>query len=143
MPDPFNLQRFVESQDPVYARVLGELREARKRSHWMWFVFPQLKGLGQSHNADHFGIGSLAEARAYLEHPVLGPRLRECAAVLVGLPTSRPARLILGDIDAVKLRSSMTLFAAATDDNAEFRGVLDRYYGGRADERTLALLDRD
>lgn len=138
--DPYNLQRFVDAQDPVYEEVRRELRGGRKQGHWMWFVFPQLKGLGRSGAADYFGIGSMQEARAYLAHPVLGPRLRECAGLLVTLAALRPARLIVGAVDELKLRSSMTLFAAATEDNAVFRGVLDRFYAGADDPRTLALL---
>ena len=143
--DPHNLQRFVDAQDGVYGFVLDELRRGRKETHWMWFVFPQLKGLqlkgeGQTDTAQYYGIGSLQEARAYLEHPVLGPRLRECALALTGLVGSRPIGLILGPVDALKLRSSMTLFRAASKDRTEFEAVLNRYYGGEPDELTLQML---
>ena len=143
--DPYNLQRFVDAQEGVYDFALDELRRGRKETHWMWFVFPQLKGLGRTDTAQFYGIGSLREARAYLEHPVLGPRVRECARALTGLAGSRPIGLILGPVDALKLRSSMTLFnaaafRAAADDRTEFDAVLDRYYGGEPDEVTLEML---
>lgn len=142
MSDPYHLRRFVEAQEGVYEEAVRELRAGCKRGHWMWFIFPQLKGLGRTVTAGHFGIGSLAEARAYLDHPVLGPRLRECAAALVTLVGAPPIEVILGGVDALKLRSSMTLFARAADgDEASlFESVLDRYYGGVADERTLGIL---
>src|SRR5579871_4076516 len=109
MDDPHNLARFIAAQHGVYVRVLAELAAGRKESHWMWFVFPQIAGLGSSPTAQRYAIGSLAEARAYLAHPLLGARLRECAHALIDLP-SRSASAIFGDIDAMKLRSSMTLF---------------------------------
>mgnify|MGYP001079773569 CR=1 FL=1 len=137
--DPHDLQRFVDAQQPVYDTVLAELRAGRKRTHWMWFVFPQLRELGRSPTARRYGIGSLAEATAYLDHPVLGPRLRECARILAGIE-NRTAEEIFGFPDWVKLRSSMTLFAHATADNADFLAVLDRYYGGEQDPATLELL---
>lgn len=136
--DPFELQRFVDAQDGVYATVIEELRAGAKRTHWIWFVFPQLRGLGRSTTAQHFGIGSLAEARAYLEHPVLGPRLRECARLLTRA-TGRSAREILGHPDDLKVRSSMTLFAHAGDDPV-FQDVLDMFYGGADDPATLERL---
>jgi uncharacterized protein (DUF1810 family) len=135
--DPHDLQRFVEAQNRAgtYGQALAELRAGRKTSHWMWFVFPQLAGLGTSAMARTYAIGSLAEAEAYLDHPTLGPRLRECTRALTA-HTDRSARDILGEIDAVKLRSSMTLFARAAPDERIFRQVLDRFYDGARDERT-------
>ncbi len=138
-PDPFDLNRFVQAQAPVYGAVADELREGRKRTHWMWFVFPQLRGLGASPMADRYGIASLAEARAYLAHDVLGPRLRECAR-LVTRVRGRSIREIFGSPDDMKLRSSMTLFARAADDNADFVAVLDKYYGGAEDPLTVSRL---
>lgn len=134
--DPHDLARFVSAQDGgVYERALAELRAGRKSSHWMWVVFPQIAGLGHSRLARHYAIGSLEQARAYLAHPVLGPRLVECARALLGV-TGRGAEQILGDVDALKLRSSMTLFARADPDQAAFGAVLDRYYGGEPDPAT-------
>lgn len=134
----YRLERFVEAQDGLYARALGELRGGRKTGHWMWFVFPQLAGLGQSPTSQYYAITSLAEASAYLRHPVLGPRLRECAAVVAAIE-GRTADQIFGGIDAIKLRSSMTLFHLAAPDEAEFRDVLDRYFGGELDAATVEL----
>ncbi len=127
--DPHDLQRFVTAQDDggTYERALAELRAGRKTSHWMWFVFPQEAGLGQSAMSRRYAIGSPAEARAYLGHPVLGPRLRECAAALLAVE-GRSAVEILGEIDAMKLRSSMTLFAAADPGEPLFPAVLERYF---------------
>jgi uncharacterized protein (DUF1810 family) len=139
--DPFDLKRFVDAQAPVYGDVVEELRAGRKRSHWMWFVFPQLRGLGGSPMAARYGIGSLDEARAYLRHAVLGPRLRECTR-LVNQVQDRSAAQILGSPDDLKLRSSMTLFALATDDNEDFVALLDKYYGGQQDPLTVARLAR-
>lgn len=138
--DPYNLQRFVDAQAGVYTDAARELRRGRKQTHWMWFVFPQLSGLGRSGLADRYGISSVDEARAYLAHPVLGPRLRECARLLSELPGPQPIQLILGPIDALKLRSSMTLFLQASPGDPDFQAVLDRYYGGRPDELTLGML---
>lgn len=137
VPDPYALQRFVDAQDRAgtYDRALSELRAGRKQSHWMWFVFPQIAGLGRSPTAQAYAISSLAEARAYLDHPVLGPRLRECARVLTE-HSGMSARETLGDIDATKLRSSMTLFARAAPDEPLFQEVLDRYFDGIADDAT-------
>ncbi len=139
--DPFGLKRFVDAQAPVYRNVVEELRAGRKRSHWMWFVFPQLRGLGSSPTAVHYGISSLTEARAYLAHELLGPRLRECTR-LVNDVRDRSAAEIFGSPDDLKLCSSMTLFARATDDNEDFVALLDKYYGGRQDELTLTRLER-
>jgi uncharacterized protein (DUF1810 family) len=132
-----DLARFTEAQDAggTYDRALAELRAGRKASHWMWFVFPQIAGLGRSPTAQRYAITGLDEARAYLAHPVLGPRLRESAQALLGVP-DRSAEEILGGIDALKLRSSMTLFARAAPDEELFRSVLDRFHGGEADPET-------
>jgi uncharacterized protein (DUF1810 family) len=142
MDDPYGLQRFVAAQDQAstYAAVVHELRAGRKRSHWMWFVFPQIAGLGQSPTSRRYAISSLDEARAYLAHPVLGPRLHECAGIL-GELAGRSAQEIFGAVDAMKLRSSMTLFARADPDRPEFRQVLDVYFGGDPDPATERLLD--
>lgn len=137
--DTFDLQRFVAAQDPVMAQVLAELRAGRKRSHWMWFVFPQLGQLGRSATAQHYGIGSLAHARAYFDHPVLGPRLVQCAAAMLAID-DRSAHEILGSPDDLKLRSCMTLFAAAAPEQPVFAEVLAKYYAGRPDPLTTALL---
>jgi uncharacterized protein (DUF1810 family) len=140
--DPFDLARFVAAQAPVFDAVLAELRAGRKRSHWMWFVFPQLRGLGHSATAQFYGIGSLAEARAYLAHPVLGPRLACSTEALLAIE-GRALREILGAPDDLKFCSCMTLFARAEGGSASlFRQALDRYCAGRMDERTLALLDQ-
>ena len=137
--DPFDLRRFVDAQDRVYGSVTEELRSGRKRSHWIWFVFPQLRGLGNSATAVRYGITSLQEARAYLAHEVLGPRLRECAR-LVAQIDGRSADDVFGWPDNLKVRSSMTLFARATNDNADFRAVLEKFYGGEEDPVTVEQL---
>ena len=137
--DAFNLQRFVDAQAPVYGTVVDELRAGAKRTHWIWFVFPQLEGLGRSPTAERFAISSLAEAQAYLDHVVLGPRLRECTN-LVNAIEGRSVEKIFGWPDNLKVRSSMTLFAAATADNAEFVRLLTTFYGGEHDPVTLARL---
>lgn len=136
MSDPYGLQRFIEAQNRAgtYEQALSELRGGRKTSHWMWFVFPQIAGLGRSSTARTYAITSPAEAKAYLDHPILGPRLLECTHILLGL-TGKEAEDIFGDVDAVKLRSSMTLFAVASDEPA-FREVLDRYFDGEPDDAT-------
>lgn len=133
-----DLQRFVDAQQGVIDAVRDELRAGRKRSHWMWFVFPQLQGLGSSAMAQHYGIASLEEARAYLAHAVLGPRLRECCALMLGVP-HRSAHDILGSPDDLKFRSCLTLFALAAPQEAVFRDALQRFYGGEMDARTQAL----
>ena len=137
-----DLERFTTAQDGggTYDAALSELRAGRKTSHWMWFVFPQLAGLGRSSTARHFALRDADEARAYLAHPVLGPRLRECVDALTALQTSDPVE-VLGEVDAQKLRSSMTLFAAVAPDEPGFAAVLERWYGG-PDPLTLELLDR-
>ena len=139
--DAFDLDRFVVAQDEggVYGQALRELRSGGKRSHWMWFVFPQLAGLGVSQTSRFFGISSLDEAVAYLTHPVLGARLREATAAVLASPHA-DADELLGPVDAAKLRSSMTLFAAADPDEGLFAAVLDRFFGGSPDPRTLELL---
>ncbi|MGD0241943.1 MAG: DUF1810 domain-containing protein [Streptosporangiaceae bacterium] len=135
--DPFDLQRFVTAQNSggTYDRAAAELRVGRKASHWMWFVFPQIAGLGYSPTARAYAITSLAEARAYLAHPVLGPRLAECAAILTGL-RDRTAERVFGEVDALKLRSSMTLFMHAAPGQPVFRQVLDQYFDGIPDSAT-------
>ena len=139
MDDPHHLQRFVDAQRPVYDDVLSELSAGAKTSHWMWFVFPQLRALGRSETARRFGLAGLEEAKAYWRHPVLGPRLRECTARVLGVQ-GRSALQIFGPIDTMKFRSSMTLFERAAPDEPVFRAALDRCFEGRADERTLELL---
>jgi uncharacterized protein (DUF1810 family) len=138
--DPFDLRRFVDAQERVYDTVLAELRNGAKRSHWIWFVFPQLRGLGRSATAQHYGISALDEARAYLAHPLLGRRLRECTELVAAIE-GRSVDDIFGWPDNLKVRSSMTLFAHATDDNAAFRAVLDKFYGGEEDPATVELLN--
>ena len=138
---PFDLERFVEAQEGVYETALRELRAGRKTSHWIWFVFPQLVGLGRSEMSRRYGIESLDEARAYLDHPVLGPRLRECVSGVLAT-SGATADQIFGSLDAMKVRSSITLFHRAAPDEALFEEVLERFYGGVADEATdAALLD--
>ena len=143
MDDPFDLQRFVAAQDAggTYDSALRELRAGRKTSHWMWFVFPQLAGLGRSSTARHYALSGPDEARAYLAHPVLGPRLRECVSALTALGTT-DAVAVLGPVDAQKLRSSMTLFALVAPEEPGFREVLHRWYAGQDDPLTRELLDR-
>lgn len=140
MKDEQALTRFVEAQRDVYEAARRELQDGRKRSHWMWFVFPQMRGLGRSAMADHYGVASLAEARAYLRHPVLGPRLRDCARLVLEADAPN-LRAIFGSPDDLKFASSMTLFeAAAGADEDVFARVLDRWCGGERDARTLELL---
>ncbi|MFZ3268142.1 MAG: DUF1810 domain-containing protein [Mycobacterium sp.] len=137
--DPFDLQRFVDAQARVYPDVLEELRAGRKRSHWIWFIFPQVDGLGSSPTAARYAISSLDEARAYLRHDVLGPRLHECTR-LVNAVQGRSIGEIFGSPDDMKVRSSMTLFARATPDNEDFVELLARYYGGEEDPLTRERL---
>jgi uncharacterized protein (DUF1810 family) len=139
--DPYGLRRFVDAQEQVntYEHALAELRAGRKRSHWIWFVFPQIAGLGHSPMARTYAISSLAEAGAYLDHPLLGPRLLECARALLATE-GLTATEILGEVDAVKLRSSMTLFARAAPNEPLFRAVLDRFYSGEEDPTTGQVL---
>ena len=138
--DRFDLERFVMAQAPVFETVVAELRVGQKRSHWMWFVFPQLAGLGRSSTARFYGIGSLDEARAYLAHPVLGPRLDLCTRIVLASDNS-PLHAIFGSPDDLKFRSCMTLFSQATDDPGNrFRQALDRWCGRQPDQQTLALI---
>ena len=150
LADRFDLQRFVDAQQGTYAQALAELRGGRKESHWMWFVFPQVRGLGRSPMAQRYAVSGLEEARAYLGHPVLGARLVECATALLDVAGSqrvtgrRPdAAAVLGEVDATKLRSSMTLFARAADpdDARPFRSVLDQFFNDEEDPATLDRLD--
>jgi uncharacterized protein (DUF1810 family) len=134
----FDLERFVTAQRGTYGPALAELRAGRKRGHWMWFVFPQIAGLGFSSTAEHYAISGRDEARAYLAHPVLGPRLVEAALALLTLPGGDPVAVV-GPVDALKLRSSMTLFAQVSDEPA-FRQVLDKFYDGSEDDATLTRL---
>lgn len=138
MTDPFDLERFVQAQDPVFRAVQGELARGRKQSHWMWFVFPQIAGLGFSAMSQRYAIGSRAEARAYLAHPILGPRLIECTRLVLAVQ-GRSINAILGAPDDAKFRSSMTLFGAVSDEPV-FGQALARYFGGERDEATLELL---
>ena len=140
MNDPCNLQRFIDAQDGIFEQAIDELRRGRKQSHWMWFIFPQLAGLGRSPTAQFFGLSSIDEARAYLAHPVLGVRLRESVEAIVPWSKRLSAEEILGPIDALKLKSSLTLFDQVEPD-ALFRTGLDRFFAGKKDERTLALLN--
>jgi len=142
--DPFDLERFVRAQDAggTYTAALAELEEGRKRGHWIWFVLPQVAGLGRSETAQRYAVSGLSEARAYLRHPVLGPRLRECARALAGVRSTDPVG-VLGTVDAVKLRSSMTLFERAASDASDqrlFGAVLDHFFGGRRDDATIRIL---
>ena len=137
--DPFDLVRFVDAQRASYEDALAELAAGRKRTHWMWYVLPQLRGLGSSAMATRYGIASLGEARAYLAHPLLGPRLLACVAAMNALPESN-AGDVLGAIDATKFRSCLTLFLAADPGDATLRAALDKFYAGEPDPRTIALL---
>ena len=140
MSDPYNLKRFVDAQEGVHETVLAELRGGSKRSHWMWFVFPQLAGLGLSPTAQYYAVASLDEARAYLEHRLLGFRLRECVEALLPWANRRSAEQILGGVDALKLKSSLTLFDRVEPDGP-FAAGLAAFFGRKQDERTLALLE--
>jgi len=137
MSDLFNLDRFIEAQDPLYSRALTEIREGAKRSHWMWYIFPQIAGLGRSPTAQHYSIACLDEARAYLRHPVLGHRLRECVEALQNLK-SASARDVFGEVDAQKLKSSLTLFVCAGG-GADFERTLSQWFGA-PDHRTITIL---
>jgi uncharacterized protein (DUF1810 family) len=137
--DPYDLERFVKAQDPVYDEVCAELRNGRKESHWMWFIFPQLRGLGHSAMAVRFGISSRQEAEAYLKHPILGPRLRECSR-LVNLVEERSINQILGCPDDLKFKSSMSLFASVAPEEHVFQEALQKYFGGEFDHLTLERL---
>jgi uncharacterized protein (DUF1810 family) len=137
--DPFALQRFVGAQAGLYDRVIAELRSGRKRTHWMWFIFPQIAGLGYSETSIYYAIKNAEEARAYLGHPVLGPRLTECAKAVLAVK-GRNTSDVFGYPDDLKLRSSMTLFAHVAESGSVFARVLDRFFDGERDERTLELL---
>ena len=137
--DPFDLERFVSIQRETYGRALEEIRQGRKRSHWIWYVFPQIAGLGHSAMSQRFAIRSLAEARAYLAHPLLGARYRECVSALQDLDESS-AEAVLGTVDAAKLRSSLTLFAQASGEPL-FAAALERWFDGLRDQATLAILE--
>jgi len=139
MPDPFNLDRFVQAQDPVLAQVRAELRAGHKRTHWMWFVFPQLAGLGRSDTAQYYALASLEEARAYLAHTLLGPRLIECTN-LVNAVEGRSANRIFGSPDDLKFHSSMTLFALAQPEEQAFSDALGKYFDGASDRLTSEQL---
>jgi uncharacterized protein (DUF1810 family) len=136
-PDPYNLQRFIDAQHAAYTRVVMELEGGRKQSHWMWYIFPQIEGLGRSTMAQKYAISSLQEARAYLDHPTLGPRLRECTRLVSAVKLS-PIEDILGHPDDLKFHSSMTLFAHATADNQIFLDALRKFFRGEYDDATLA-----
>ena len=138
--DPHDLARFVAAQATTYAAALAELTGGHKRGHWMWFVFPQIAGLGQSATARRYAIAGAAEARAYLAHPLLGARLVEATRAVTAAAPGKGAEAIMGGIDAVKLRSSMTLFAAVADDAAPFEAALARFFGGQRDPETLRRL---
>ncbi len=135
-----DLSRFLAAQEPQYAQVLDELTRGRKVHHWMWYIFPQLSGLGHSETSRFYGISTLDEAKAYVRHPVLGARLRECTDLVLSVP-GRSLVDIFGSVDALKFRSSMTLFTLATTDNALFRAALDKYCGGHPDPLTIELLN--
>ena len=137
--DPYDHQRFVDAQDPVYSRVCAELRSGRKRSHWMWFIFPQIAGLGSSAMAQRYAISSLQEAQAYLKHPALGARLRECTRLMLDVE-GRSALEILGSPDDMKFRSCLTLFARAAPDEPVFREALQKYFDRDEDSSTLERL---
>ena len=141
MTEHLDLSRFLTAQQDAYQAALDELRSGRKRSHWMWFVFPQIQGLGHSATAQYYAIRSLAEGQAYLAHPILGARLRECLLALDQLPPTT-AEDVFGPVDAMKFRSSLTLFAEANDSDPFVQGALYRWFGGRKDDRTLELLGR-
>ena len=138
MVDPYDLQRFVRAQEHDYEEALSEIRNGRKRSHWMWYIFPQFAGLGVSPTSKQYAVKSVAEARAFLAHPLLGPRLRECARLVAAADGA--IEQVMGHVDALKLRSSMTLFANVTDDDRDFLDVLERHYGGEPDPLTVDLL---
>ncbi len=140
MADPWQLERFVDAQAPLFDTVLAELAAGAKRSHWMWFVFPQLVGLGRSATARHFGLAGLDEARAYAAHPLLGPRLVACCRLLL-MHAARPPEALLGTVDAMKPRSCLTLFERAAPHEPLFAALLERLYGAQRGELTMALLE--
>ena len=140
--DPYDLQRFVDAQRDCYQRVCQELSKGYKQSHWMWFIFPQLKGLGHSAMANRYGISSLQEAEAYLQHPVLGPRLRHCVGLVLQI-NGRPVEEIFGDPDDLKFRSCMTLFANTAGDSAIFKDAMQKFFAGKPDRLTLERLRKE
>lgn len=140
---PYDLNRFIAAQERDYSLALSEIRAGRKESHWIWYIFPQLKELGYSFNAQKYGIADIGEAREYLAHPVLGSRLTEISEALLELDESDPVKVMHWEVDAMKLRSSMTLFACAAGEDSVFQRVLDRYFGGKPDIQTLKLLSRE
>jgi len=142
MADTYDLDRFLKAQQDAYDTALDELKWGRKRSHWIWFVFPQMAGLGHSPTAQHYGIRSLEEAQAYIAHPILGARLHECLKALQLLETN-DAKQVFGDLDAMKFRSSLTLFAEADPSDAIIEAALNHWFGGAKDEKTLQLLRRN
>jgi uncharacterized protein (DUF1810 family) len=137
--DAYNLGRFIEAQQDDYDAALGEIRAGRKRTHWMWYIFPQFDGLGWSPTSKRYAVKSVSEAKAYLAHPVLGPRLTECAEAALGVD-GRSALEVFGSPDDMKLRSCATLFASVSPDGSVFHRVIDKYFNGRPDDRTLQLL---
>jgi len=139
--EPYNLHRFVDAQNPVFEDVRAELRSGKKESHWMWFIFPQIAGLGNSRTAQHYAISSLAEAEAYLRHPILGRRLRECTVLTLSIE-SDSAEEIFGFPDFLKFRSCMTLFSCATSESKLFISALEKYFGGEPDSLTLQRLSK-
>jgi uncharacterized protein (DUF1810 family) len=140
--DPFHLSRFVDAQQDDFEQALSEIRSGKKRTHWMWYIFPQIDGLAFSSTAKHYAIKSIEEARAYLDHPVLGPRLLQCAEAVVGVE-GRSATEIFGSPDDLKLRSCATLFACVAPPGSVFERLLEKYYGGERDRKTLRLLSID
>jgi len=140
MPDPYNLERFVLAQNPVYKEVCAELRGGGKESHWMWFIFPQMEGLGSSPTSREFAIKSIGEAEAYLNHPILGPRLRECTQLVMAIPSGIRIREIFGYPDYLKFHSCMTLFAQVAEDKQTFKDALERHFNGELDAYTLERL---
>jgi len=141
MKEAASLDRFVQAQAPVYARVLQELSEGRKRTHWMWFIFPQLRGLGRSATSERFALDSVTDAERYLHHHLLGPRLLECTGLVLALPNPDP-KAIFGHPDWMKFRSSMTLFSLCAEGPTDFSEAIDRCFSGVVDEQTLRLLGR-
>ncbi|MBR0316968.1 MAG: DUF1810 domain-containing protein [Synergistaceae bacterium] len=136
------LERFIKAQNTTYEEALSEIKMGKKRSHWIWFIFPQMKGLGLSHMSQFYGIENIDEAREYLAHPVLGARLVEISEALLNLQENNPAVVMGGSPDDMKLQSSMTLFATVSDDNSVFHRVLDKFFGGEKDRKTLEILKR-
>jgi uncharacterized protein (DUF1810 family) len=139
--DPFDLERFVQAQEPDFSQALSEIKSGRKSSHWMWYIFPQIEGLGSSWTSRRYSVKSVEEAKAYLSHPVLGPRLVECAKAVVDVQ-GRSALEIFGSPDDLKLRSCATLFASVSSEGSVFREIIDKYFGGQPDERTLRLIGK-